>query len=93
MVFDVKTKAKRSNPNQEFITVRGLLVPAGWDEQGNVVSVAVSTFDEDEYLLESDAKEELVRLIRKRVVITGVPRSLSGKKCLSVKSYDLTHRV
>lgn len=79
-----------SNADHEPITLRGLIVPADWDEKGKVVSVAISTFDEEEYVLDDDETAKgLLKLMRQEVVIIGVVREIGGKKCLTVKSYDL----
>ena len=31
-------------PMEESITIRGLLVPMDWDEKGNTIEIAVSTY-------------------------------------------------
>ena len=34
-----------------MITVKGILIPVNWDQKGNVVSVAIATDEEKEYLV------------------------------------------
>ena len=49
----VDEKEKAGN---NLLSIRGIVIPADWDEEGNVVAVAVSGFDEVEYLVENNEK-------------------------------------
>ena len=84
---DEKRKAG-NNP----VIIRGIVIPADWDEKGNVVAVAVSTYDEVEYLINIERHkkgEELLSLIRKEVEISGLVREDEGSKIITVKKYRL----
>ncbi len=85
---DEKRKA-----GHHFITIRGIVVPADWDEKGNVVSVAVSTYDEVEYLIENHEKEkELKAFIREEVEVRGILREGKNRLIIKVKEYKLKTR-
>ncbi len=56
-------------------TVNGIIVPADWNENGNIVAVAISTNNEDTYFTEKDEKgEESLRFFREEVEINGILR-------------------
>ena len=84
---DEKRKA-----GNNLVTIRGILVPVDWDEKGNVVAVSVSTYDEDEYLINIERHkkgEELLPLIRKEVEVSGLVREDESSKIITVKKYRL----
>jgi hypothetical protein len=77
--------------HHRFTTIRGILVPADWDNEGNAVEVAVSTPGENEYVIEPDSKgRELLRLLRREVEVTGLlGKGKKDHKTITVKSYAL----
>jgi hypothetical protein len=83
---DDKRKAG-NNP----VTIRGIVIPADWDEKGNVVTVAVSTYDEVEYLIENHEKEkELKSFIREEVEVSGTMREDEGGNLIfKLKEYSV----
>ena len=69
---------------------RGIIVPIDWDENGNVVAVAISTHGEDEYVIENQGKgEELKALITQEVEIIGEVRKKDGKRIVKVTEYKV----
>ena len=71
------------------ITVHGLIIPIEWDEGGNVAAIAVSTFDEDEYLIELDEMgERLMALLREEIALVGLYRLRGGRKINSYKRVE-----
>ena len=82
-------KARRTEDNQ-LATVKGILIPVDWDEDGNVRAVGVAGTDEEEYLIESnDNREMFLRLIRTEVEVHGLLSERAGKKIITVKSYKV----
>jgi hypothetical protein len=74
--------------HSKWITIRGLVIPAEWDETGNVIALAISTFDEDEYIIEKNREEgRLYSLIRKEIEASGIIRDSKGKKRIEVRDY------
>jgi hypothetical protein len=45
--------------------IRGVVVPMAWDERGNVVAIALSTHDEDEYAIDKEGRSLPMELSRK----------------------------
>ncbi len=80
-----------NNNESRLATIRGLLVPAEWDDKGNVTAAAVSTHFEEEYLIEQNAwGEALLAFLRQRVKVSGlVMQNESGKKVITVKNYEV----
>lgn len=68
--------------------IRGVVIPMEWDEQGNVVSIAISSHDETEYLVEKGGRgSELLALVRKEVEVGGDIREEDHRKVIKVKKY------
>ena len=56
---------KKERTGYELTTVRGIVIPVDWDDEGNALAAAISSPDEQEYLIKQDAKgKELVGLMR-----------------------------
>jgi len=73
--------------------IRGVIIPAGWDEQGNVIAVAISAQDEIEYRVEMAAKgQELMRLVNKEVKVSGEVTQKENGKSITVSNYNLMGR-
>ena len=52
--------------------IKGIVVPADWDGNGNVISLAIATRDEQEYLIENHQQiANLWPLLRREVVAMG----------------------
>ena len=85
MISEKKSFAKDS------ITIRGLLVPVDWDERGNITETAVSTYFEEEYLIERNTRgEALLPFLRQKVKVIGlVGMDERGRKVVRVEEYEL----
>jgi len=67
--------------------VRGIVIPAGWDLNGNIVKLAIATDDEQEYLIENHRKiAKLKTLLRQEVVVSGSIRDKENYKAIQVAS-------
>ena len=74
-----------------LVSIRGIIIPADWDEKGNIVAVGISTYDEVEYLIENNEKgKELLAFIRQQVKVSGEVRQKRGKKIITINEYNLT---
>ena len=81
---------EKRKAGNNLVTIRGIVIPADWDEKGNVVAIAVSTYDEVEYLIENhEKKKELKALIREEVEVSGVLREEENKQIITAKEYRL----
>ena len=78
--------------DRKQVKIRGIIVPSEWDEKGTVISISLSTFDEDEYLIEKDEKGgQLLLLIREEVEVRGIVREEDGNKIIRIKKYHLNN--
>ena len=75
----------------ELTTIRGIVIPVDWDEDGNVLATAISSQDEHQYFVELDKKgKKMLGLIRRGIEVSGVVRKIiKGRKTITVKSYRL----
>lgn len=71
-------------PDHKPVIVRGLVIPADWDNEGRIVGVFIATADEDQYfVLERDIVRPLLKRLREEVIISGVVQKAGGKKLLT----------
>ncbi len=76
------------SPGNGLVTINGLVTPSGWDEVGNVTALTISTFDEDEYLIEKNGKgDQLHYFIRRKVEVSGVINEVNGVKSIQIRDY------
>ena len=72
-----------------MICIEGLIIPAGWDNKGNVVDLAIATRADTEYLItDNDRVAELKPLLRQEVEIRGILQTKEGKKIIKVKGFS-----
>ena len=68
-----------------MVRIKGIVVPADWDEDGKVVSLAIATGDEQEYLIENHRQiADLWTLLRQEVTATGSIRCRDKYKTIRV---------
>lgn len=72
-------------------TIRGLIIPVDWDDRGNIIGTAVSTYFEEEYFIDHNPLgDELLAFVRQRVKVSGsVRQHESGQKVITVKKYEV----
>jgi len=69
-------------------TIRGIVIPVAWNEKGDVISVAIVTYNEEKYLVENNVKgQQLFSLLRKRVVIDGGLVTRDKIKAIEINSF------
>ncbi len=75
----------------DLVTVRGIVVPAAWNENGDVTAVAISAIGEEEYLVDgSEKQDELWNLIQEEIEVTGVvTEKAGGNKGIVVLRYSV----
>jgi hypothetical protein len=67
--------------------IKGILIPAAWDQDGKIVSLAIATNDEQEYLIDACQRiTKLVSLLRNEVVVTGIVRQTEKNKIIRIES-------
>ena len=84
---------KKSKPPRDE-TVVGYVVPSEWDSEDNVVSISIST-DDDDYVVEMNKLgEELFDFLDEDVEVTGTVREdKDGTKRIRVISYEVLEDV
>ena len=96
MLFENNTKDKNGldhNSENGKVIIRGLIIPSGWDEEGNVTNIAVSAFDESVYHIVKDEKgNQLIPFIRKEVEIVGLTKLEDGINKIKVDRF-VTEKV
>jgi hypothetical protein len=72
----------------ETITIHGILVPVSWNTAGEILCVAVSTFDEKEYRVAGDeAAVHLRDYLNREVSIQGRPFQNGVEQWITVQSF------
>lgn len=67
--------------------IKGILIPAAWDQDGKIISLAIATNDEQEYLIDTCQRiTKLVSLLRHEVVVTGTVRQTEKNKIIRIES-------
>ena len=81
-----KSKKKSIKPQ-----IKGIIIPAKWDEKGSVTGVTIHTFDEKVYFVEhTRTGDELLGFIRKKVEVNGKIRErLDGSTIINVKQFNI----
>ena len=85
----IKDGAANPGLKATMICVEGIIIPANWDNKGNVVDLVLAARDEEEYLIGD--KEQITRLksfLRQEVKIKGILRTKEGKKIIKVKKFS-----
>ena len=73
------------------VSLKGIIVPAEMNGDYNVTNIMISTDNEEDYVIESDAKgEELFKHLREAVRVTGVIRGkMNGVDVIAVEDYEI----
>jgi len=82
---------KKEGMGDEIITVKGIVIPVDWDEEGNPIATAILAPGEEEYFVEQEGEGiELLGLMQHEVEATGMLReTVRGHKVITVKSYEV----
>jgi hypothetical protein len=81
-------KKARSKNFNKIVTVRGIIIPAAWDEDGNVTALGLSSKDEKHYLLENAPNlEKLYECLQKEVEVCGVLKGEGDKSTIVPKGF------
>ena len=82
---------ERSRKRESGLTkVRGIVVPIAWDDSGHITAIGISTWDEDEYVVDFAGKgKELLSHIRDEVEVIGRTRAEENRKIIVVRELSL----
>jgi hypothetical protein len=74
----------------ETIAINGVLVPVSWNKAGEVVCVAVSTFDEKEYrIADPEAASQWQDYLNREVAIQGRAFKRGLEQWITVQSFRI----
>ncbi len=75
------------------IRIRGIVIPVGWDAEGNAIKAAIFTGNEEEYFIDEDEKaKRLLGLMRQEVEVRGAVREEADQKIITVVNYQRVKR-
>jgi hypothetical protein len=79
---------------EKTITVHGILVPVSWNTSGEIVCLAVSTFDEKEYRIAADdAAGQWRDYLNREIAIQGRPFLNGVEQWITVQSFRVVQSV
>jgi hypothetical protein len=80
--------------NETLETVRGIVIPLQWAEDGTVTTVGISGFGERDFLINSPESLDLwISLLRKEVEVVGaVTGTVSGLQAIKVCDYRVLEK-
>lgn len=74
----------------DTVTIKGIILPAEWNQEGNTIRIVIVTYDEDRYLV-VDGKfvQPLTDLLRKKVIIRGWVTMENNLKTIDVVDFSV----
>ena len=91
MIQSLVPKKTESSASGERITVEtGIIVPVAWDKQGRPAALALSTYRESEYLINTDdvTGKALFKFLQRKVKIVGLPgRRIQNRQTITVLGF------
>jgi hypothetical protein len=86
----LEERRKSRKRGSDLTKIRGVVVPIAWDESGQVVAIAISTWQEDEYVVDFEGKgKELLSHICDEVEVIGRTRAEDNRKIIVVRELSL----
>ena len=77
--------------HERNINIKGIVVASEWDESGNVMALALLTYDEDEYGIQGKYWEQkLKNFLHEPVEVHGSLLKRNGKKMILIKRCTIT---
>ena len=71
-------------------TIRGIILPAEWDEKGNIKNILISTPNEEEYFITSNEKSEmLMDFLRREVEVVGLVKKNKLQKSITIQDFSI----
>lgn len=69
----------------------GVVIPVEWDENGKPSAYALSTYEENEYLIDvrTDLGKEISAIEKQKISVTGtLGRMVKNRRVISITSYE-----
>jgi hypothetical protein len=76
-------------------SIIGIIVPADWDDNDNLIELAIQTIDEEEYIIKQNKKgRELLDLIEQEVEVIGTTtENGDGNIIIEISEYSLKEYI
>jgi len=86
--MDLKNSNSANKIGKNKVLIRGLVIPAGWDEAGNVTAVSIATFNEAKYIVtNTPAGNELLNFIEHEVAVVGTLKTTRANTYLTISDF------
>ena len=86
----LRTTSKKNRPALSLAKIRGLIIPAEWDDEGNVKGIAISTRQEEEYRIDMSHKgKELMAYLQREAEVRGFLREEENRIFLEVEHFRI----
>lgn len=85
----------KEKKDTEMRSIIGIIVPADWDDDDNLIELAIQTIDEEEYLIKKNKKgRELLDLIEQEVEVIGTTiENGDGNIIIEISEYSLKEYI
>jgi hypothetical protein len=83
---------KKKKTNQTIL--RGIVLPTQWDDEGNVMRIAINTHDEKEYFIDFSGRgKELFGHLKEFVEVDGkIRENIGGHSYIKVNNYTVLEK-
>ena len=86
----LRSLSKKNRPRASLAKIRGLIIPADWDDEGNVKGIAISTRKEEEFRIDMSHKgKELMAYLQREAEVHGFLREEKNKIFLKVEHFQI----
>ena len=79
------------NNTEYSVTAVGVIIPVEWDQKGNPQAYAISTYDEQEYLIDNtnDAGRKLTRMTHQKIRVSGnLGDMINNRRIMTVTGFE-----
>ena len=76
---------------KESITAIGVVIPVEWDQNGKPSAYAFSTYEENEYLIDTETGlgKEISAIRKQKISVTGIlGRMVKNRRLISISRYE-----
>ncbi len=76
-------------------SITGIIVPSDWDDNDNLIQIAIQTIDEEEYIIKQNKRgRELLDLIEQEVEVVGTTtENGDGNIIIEISEYSLKEYI
>jgi len=86
--MDLEDSNSANKTGKDKIFIRGLVIPADWDETGKVVAVSIASFNENKYFVsDNPTGRELLNFIEHEVAVAGTLKVAGPKMFLTISEF------